>query len=237
MDMLQMVLGTLPVVVVTGPCVLAGAFLVKADPKEHSQWNVLSHTALSVAALSNMVSCCVAAFIVLETVSRKGEELAKPRPEHAVVAELTRKGENRARLYADVSNWWHLSTPWKVFIGVAGVLHLIAGFLFTMAGEHCFRDFSISSSIEKDLPDGNVLNVVINPFGWIVLGIFFAATLMHVTFLKSMSFLTTAREKKPHEGDGHDDDPPAVEEEDGDGHNDDPPAYGGDAQRPGQHYV
>merc|ERR1719412_2303191 len=115
MDMLQMVLGTLPVVVVTGPCVLAGAFLVRADPKEHSQWNVLSHTALSAAALSNMVSACVAAFIVLDTVSRRGVELAKPRPEHAVVAELTRQGEHGARIYADVSNWYHLSTLWRAF--------------------------------------------------------------------------------------------------------------------------
>jgi len=237
MDMLQMVLGTLPVIVVTGPCVLAGAFLIKADPKEHSQWNMLSHSALSAAALSNMVSCCGAAFMVLEKVSRQGAELAKPRPEHAAVAELTRQGEQRAKIYDDVSNWYHLSDPWRAMIGLATALHLVAGFIFTMAGEHCFRDFSISSSIAKDLPDGNPLNIVIDPLGWIALGIFTAATLLHIAFLKSMAFLTTARQRRPHEGDGLDYDPPAAVIEDGDGHDDDPPAYDGSCEKPGQHYV
>jgi len=238
MDMLQMVLGTLPVVVVVGPCVLAGAFLVRANPKEHSQWNVLSHTALSAAALSNMVSCCVAAFIVLDTVSKRGAELAKPRPEHAVVAEMTLQGEHSARIYADASNWYHLTVPWRVLIGLAAALHLVAGFIFTMAAEHCFRDFSISSSIEEDL-DGNVFNVVIDPFGWVPIGIFIGATLMHITFLKSMSCMASARQKQPHEGDGYGDDMPAYEADvavDGDGHDDDPPVYD-ENQHVGQVYI
>jgi len=229
------------VLVVTGPCVLAGAFLVKSDPKEHSQWNMLSHTALSAAALSNMISCCCAAYIVLETVSRRGDELAKPRPEHAAVAELTRQGEHRAAMYEDISNWHHLSNPWRALIGLATALHLVAGFIFTMASEACFRDFSISSSIEKDLPDGNPFKVVKEPFGWIPIGIFFAATLLHITFLKCMAYLTTVRLRRPDDGDCHVDDPPAYDgddvgdshgHDDGDFHDDDPPAYDGHRQDP-----
>jgi len=224
LNLAQMLLGTIPVVAVTTPCVFAGAFLSKVNPGEDSIWNVLSQFALGIAVVANVASSCLAAFIVLDVVSQKGEELAQFRPEHAAVAELTRQGEFRARCYADVTNWHKLNPKWQAMIFITTVMHLVSGAFFVFMTETCFENFSISSKIDDPLPDGlsgNWLNVVKVPVGWIPLGIFFAACILHVVFNQAMSMLTNQR----------------MGEGGGDAHVEDPPAYDGESSHPGEVYV
>jgi len=226
MNLPQMIMGTVPVVMVTTPCVLGGAFMTKTEPGKDNIWNPLSQFAVGVATIANLVSSCLAAFIVLDVISKRQEELSQPRPEHAAVAELTRQGEQRARMYQDVTNWYHLSGTWRAVIATAMVLHVVAGFCFVFAAEACFRDFSVSSNIGDPIPDGlggDWLNVVKSPVGWITIGIFVAACILHYVWNKAMSVMTDRRMNGMSVG--------------GDAHCDDPPAYDGEFSQPGETYV
>jgi len=192
----RMVWGTCPVVVVIGPCVLAGAFLSRVSVGEDSIWNLLADAAIGLAAFVNGASFLAAAYKIAAVAIRRGHELARPRPEHAGVAELSRRREARLEAYREVVDWKALHPRWKAFIAAAAVMQLGGLFALGMMYEACFRDFSISSDINADLPDGlggNPLKIVREPLGWFPLGIFALAVLMHIVFVCRMGRLTTIR--------------------------------------------
>lgn len=202
----QMLWGTCPVIMVVGPCVSAGAFMSKVTAGEDSHWNMLASVAIGSSLLVNMIAAFVAVYKIMNVVQERGEELAEPRKEHEAVAALTLQEKAYNDVYSEVTAWYAMSSEkrWLLLSGVA--MQLISGFTFVMAAESCFRPFNISSKIndpfDKDGLEGNWLNIVIMPFGWIALGMFVVACLMHYAFAKLVSRhaanIYKARQFKPH---------------------------------------
>jgi len=198
MNIPQMVLGTCPIILVVAPCVLAGAFLSRVTRGEDSMWNILADAAIGLAVAVNVASFMLATYRVLNVVNRDGAELAKPRQEHEAVAELTRRGQVRNKVYQEVTAWETLGNFWKALLLVATSLQLLSGFIFVMAAEACFRDFSINSVIGDPIPDGldgKWWKIVREPFGWVPIGIFVAAVVLHMAFVQSMECKTRERLK------------------------------------------
>jgi len=139
----------------------------------------------------------------LNVIQRDGPALTKHRPEHDAVAELTRQGEREARIYKQVASWNALDRTWQgVLLAAIGCL-LSSCFVFVMFAEACFRDFSVSSKIGEDLPDGlggNWLNIVRGPMGWFPIGIFFLGVALHIVFTRRMSSVTKKLLKDPEAG-------------------------------------
>merc|ERR1719162_496438 len=86
----QMLIGTIPVVTLLAPCIFAGACMGRVSPGEDSVWNMAANGFTALAAVVNMVSMAYAVYAIGDVIQKNGEELAKPRPEHEAVAELTR---------------------------------------------------------------------------------------------------------------------------------------------------
>jgi len=186
----QMLLGTIPVVTLLAPCIFAGACMGRVEPGEDSEWNMAANAFTASAAVVNMGSMAYAVWAIGQVVQNHGDELAKPRPEHEAVAELTRQEKAAVDQYRDTIKWENLSCCWKAFVLGAAVLMLLSNGVFTIFAESCFRPFAVSSKIkdpwEKDGLDGNVFSIIY-PMGWIPMGWFALGVLLHVVFIKVMA--------------------------------------------------
>lgn len=189
----QMLLGTLPVVLVLGPCCLAGACMAMVVPGEDSTWSMASNASTAAATCVNMVSMAYAMSVIGHIMQNDHDELAKPRPEHAAVAELTRSEQASVDMYNTISDWNRLSCCWRFILFTAVVLMIGSNGVFVAMAESCFIPFAVSSDINapysKDGLEGNVLNIIIVeplPVAPVALGVFAFATLLHIIFSKAM---------------------------------------------------
>jgi len=206
----QMLLGTLPVVVLLAPCVVAGASLARVSPGEEGMWSMTANGAVAISAVVNMSSFAYAFYTVGQVIQDKGEELAKPREEHRAVAELTRKETAIREAYASASDWNHLSPCAKSVILTMTVSMVVANMAFTSMGESCFRPFAVSSRIQdpyendglNDGSGGDVLNIIIDPtgdpkgIGSPMLMLFAFGCCMHISFEWFMGRKAKALHKK-----------------------------------------
>jgi len=185
----QMCLGTLPVVTLLAPCVLAGACMGRVKPGEDSSWTMLANGFTAFAAVVNMGSFAFAVRAVSTVIQNHGEELAKPRPEHEAVSELTRREQAMVDCYNNTIRWESISTFWKAILLAGACGTTLCNMVFIGLAEMCFRTFAISSKIdapyEEDGLDKKAWTIV-RPVGYMALGTFFAAVMMHILFVKAM---------------------------------------------------
>mmetsp|Transcript_102760 Transcript_102760/g.294916 ORF Transcript_102760/g.294916 Transcript_102760/m.294916 type:complete len:232 (+) Transcript_102760:1-696(+) len=201
----QMLLGTLPVYIASiAPQTLVGALITKEADGNATLWSTITTACTGVAAVSQAAACLVATRAIIQTIELEGEELAKERPEHAKVAELTAKQADFVKKYAEVESWTGpdaMSARRKATISLAAWLQLLAGFLlasdFVLMEPVCFRKFAVNDSIGRDL-NGNALNVIIVPLGVLALSIWAFASGLHYFHGKDLTRL--ARKKLAADG-------------------------------------
>jgi len=171
---------------------LAGAFLAKVKPGDDNIYSVLASVFVGVAFVVQGASMLLAVLKITDVVGEHGEELAKPRPEHDVVAKLTQQEAAANEAYKQVSDWGRLNLMRKAMITGAAALILGSCFAFAMLGELCFENFQVSGQIGDALDEhglgGNPLNIVLFP-GKIALGCFFFAVILHCMFAWDMGRL------------------------------------------------
>merc|ERR1719336_408174 len=98
-----------------------------------------------------MCSLLGATYAISSVIDQDGEELAKPREEHARVAELSREDEAYNELYCHATGWAELGCMWRLLIVSAAILALVSGFMFAMLNEVCFENFSLQSKINDPI--------------------------------------------------------------------------------------
>lgn len=187
----QMLLGTIPVLTLMIPCILAGACMGRAQPGEESVWNLAANVATLSAAAVNMASMAYAVYTISQTIGNYGEELAKPRPEHQAVAELTRREQSAVDNYNQTIHWSRLNTFWKVFLIVPTLGCYGSNCGMVVFAERCFLPFALSSKIGWDTEEGGLgghpKNIIIYPYGHGALFMFFVSVFLHYVFLKVMA--------------------------------------------------
>jgi len=207
LNLFQCCLGTIPVLLVSSPCVIAGAFLSNPGLKTEDAkrrlseftstpapgskggeaWSTLSTTALALSFMMQLAGMILALYYIQEVVHRQGEELAKPRPEHEAVAALTRKEADYVQQYNEAIAWPTMLKSRKRLISASTGAMLLSTFMFVMMDEACFRPFAVSSKIsdayDQNGLNGSVLNLVM-PMGWFANFCFFLASTLHIAFLK-----------------------------------------------------
>ena len=123
--LLQMLIGTCPVIVVLTPCVLAGAFLARVQPGEESIWSLLAAGAMGLSVFGQMTSMAVAVFCVTRVIEKYGEELKQTRPEHQAVEALTLKEKDYVEKYKEVTRWSNIGLLKKALIlSSVTIIHL-----------------------------------------------------------------------------------------------------------------
>jgi len=196
----QMLLGTLPVCTLTVPCILAGACMGRITPGEQSTWSLASSAATGGAAMVNMVAMVYAIFTVSKTIQHYGDELGKPRPEHAAVEALTASEAEGNAMVLRTREWHNIHCFWKAWLVIATAGMYFSNCLFVGLAERCFKPFALSSVISDSYEDGGlegeVTNIVIYPVGHFALFVFTVSLFMHIVFVKVMARRAKAQMKR-----------------------------------------
>ena len=187
----QMLMGTMPVILVSiVPQVLVGAFQTLADGTSGVMGMVSSLVTMAAAVVQALAMFFVS-YRIMKVIEDDGEALARPRVEHAAVAELTRQEALYTEALHNASEWSNMHCGQKFLAFVSAACLLVAGFAlaadFSLTEKFCFRSFSITSSIGSAIAmgglGGSVANLVM-PVGWLALGIALAGFLLHMTLSK-----------------------------------------------------
>jgi hypothetical protein len=197
----QMILGTLPVAIVSiAPQTFVGALLTK-EGGDSGVWNMLSTGATGIAALVQAGATLTFSYCIMKTIERDGDNLAEPRTEHAAVAALTKKEEAFVKAYQDVTRWSEVTKVQRALIVLSVIFQLLGGFLvaadFVMSEQFCFRSFAMTDRIGDSYAEGglagNAINIVKMPFGWGAIGCFVVACSLHKAHSKVMGNLAARR--------------------------------------------
>jgi hypothetical protein len=162
------------------PQTLVGALLTK-DGGDTGVWSMISTGVTGFAAVFQAGATFTYIYFIMKTVEKDGEELAKPRPEHEAVADLTRQEQAYVEAYKKVTDWNEesgLDCINKQLIRASTAAFLVAGFViasdFVVTEKYCFRPFSITDRIGLSTELGglnnNALNLVMTA-GWFALGL------------------------------------------------------------------
>eukprot|EP00930_Biecheleria_cincta_P003861 TRINITY_DN104770_c0_g1_i1.p1 TRINITY_DN104770_c0_g1~~TRINITY_DN104770_c0_g1_i1.p1 ORF type:complete len:860 (-),score=114.13 TRINITY_DN104770_c0_g1_i1:445-3024(-) len=192
----QMILGTLPVFIVTiAPQVLVGALLVYSGGQKNT-WSAVSLGVTSAALVFQLAATFIFTAQIMKTVEKDEEELSKPREEHNAVAELTRQEAVYNQAYRRATEWGAMSCAQKSLLLISVGLYLLVGFVLVADysspayDKFCFRSFEITSKIDNSFElrglNGNALNIVMPPAGWIALGVALCAEMLDFIFGKCM---------------------------------------------------
>mmetsp|Transcript_85437 Transcript_85437/g.242303 ORF Transcript_85437/g.242303 Transcript_85437/m.242303 type:complete len:806 (-) Transcript_85437:14-2431(-) len=196
-NLLQMMLGTAPVIGVVAPCVLAGAFQASTGRGEGSFFSMGATLLTSVSVVIQMGTGLAAVISVMNVVGDRGEELARPREEHKAVEALARQEEQYRNAFQEATEWGNLPCADRALLSVAAALSVSSGAIFAFYGSSCFENFSISSKIDDPLDEsglgGDVLNIVILPQGAVPLVLYAMSAALHLAYVLETSRLATAR--------------------------------------------
>ena len=167
LSLIQMQIGTLPIIGLVAPCVFAGAFQLKAGV--NVLYSSLSTVALGVASASQSLALLAAMYFVDKTVSSRRAELEQiPDDEEVKIAD--ERSATRKRIIREATKWG--SAPLIVkFLLISGALASnIHCLIFGFQSSRCFRDYAITDTVANAL-DGDVMNIVKGTFGWGVIGL------------------------------------------------------------------
>lgn len=176
----QMLLGTLPCILLVVPAVLAGASLFEESAQS------LSATLVMAVGISQGAAFFAAMLFVAKETRDHFDELSTPRPEHQAVIdkalEITRKLEE----YKQRSCWHMLSVAQKVFVIASASVEHCSCCGFTFLASMCFRDFSIGDDFEATIEmgglEGDVRNLLIYPSGTFFFYFMLFGCVLYVTF-------------------------------------------------------
>jgi len=168
LPLLQMMLGTSPVLIVVTAVTMAGAFQLRKN--EGGVWSSTSDMMLGVASGVMFGSLIASAYYIEETAEKHREELeALPRDE-AVDAE-DRKKEAANRVFNGATRWRATDPPmpwWmKLNLIVGATLQIVTCYLAQFFATRCFAPFEMTDRISDKL-DGDWTNIF-RPLGRVVI--------------------------------------------------------------------
>ncbi|CAJ1406558.1 unnamed protein product [Effrenium voratum] len=193
----SMLLGTLPVILVSiGPQVLVGALLTY-QAGSSGIMSMISSSVTLFAAVVQAVAMLFFTYRIMRVVDECGEELKEWRPEHAAVAALTEKEKAFVDALHEASDWRQLKMFKKMLVTVSSLSIMLASFILmadysvAAADKFALRSFAITNSIgasfEENGLEGDALNIVMSPVGWMALGLILFGTLLDVLVNKLLA--------------------------------------------------
>ena len=170
LPLIPMLIGTLPVVIIVVPTVLSGSFIYLA---ENYTWaGTASAISMSFTGLTIMAMPMATMYHLEKAMEEKKDELAKmPFDQEVLLADENE--EQRRVLYLETTKWKSLPVPLKIALIVGNIFMFISCYLALAVGGACFKDFTMSDSIEVDL--GGRPWSLIKRLGWVSIFLFLIA--------------------------------------------------------------
>lgn len=177
LNLFQMLLGSLPVIVLIIPVVLSGAFVVRSS--ENELYSSVSSISIVFTVILSSISLLWAAKVIADTAVKYEEELRNEEPDREV-EEREKLTEHREREYRYLTAWCNLGILWRIGHVLSIVLMVSSSYAFIFVGGFLFETFEIQDNLTEKL-GGNVLNIVKTP-GWVALATFAVATIYFFVF-------------------------------------------------------
>lgn len=176
LPLLQMLLGSIPVLLTIIPVCFAGAVLVDEDGALAD----LNAVLLSISLVVQLVPFFVAIHFIAKAAIDYADELEnEPLDQEVLEYEKDNKVKKEWTVY--LNKWKNLNGFVKFTHIVMCVISVVCNMIFLILGDEVFVAFEVTDSINETL-DGNVANIVILPFGGIVLGTFSITVVYLIVF-------------------------------------------------------
>lgn len=176
MPLCSMLYGSIPVILLIAPTVLAGATLLRAS--EGGIWGSLSTLVLGITVVVQSAAMLIAIHFIAATVMTHREEIEKiPLDQEVLALEKAERKKNRMQVH--LIHWKRLDPVNKVLLVLSASCMAGSCYVFQLLSSRCFVPFEVSDTIADKL-DGDPLNIVL-PLGWIGL-IMFAIPCVHLFF-------------------------------------------------------
>jgi len=186
LPLIPVLVGTLPVVVLVVPTVLAGSFTYMSsmeddDGRAQYAWaQVASTLSATAAALVLFGFMLLAAYHIENTLSTRGEEMdAMPLDTEVKVKED--KEENYKKAYGMVTEWNKVPILMKIVVSQAVSCMVVCCYTVQLFQRSCFVPYNLTDTIEVQLK-GNWRNLV-KDLGWMSLGLFVMSTFLFCWFV------------------------------------------------------
>mmetsp|Transcript_15101 Transcript_15101/g.52321 ORF Transcript_15101/g.52321 Transcript_15101/m.52321 type:complete len:839 (+) Transcript_15101:97-2613(+) len=174
LDLLPILLGTLPVFLLILPTVMGGAFL----SIDESYAQVASVLSVACAAAVQTGSLVVAAVELDRQMAARKDELDDVPIDEEVRAADDADAERRRRLAAN-TRWARVPGSWRAALAAATVFMTASSYLCTYWSSDCFREFAIDDSVAKRLGHWSR---ILKPPGVFALALFTVSCVIHGAF-------------------------------------------------------
>mmetsp|Transcript_9953 Transcript_9953/g.20302 ORF Transcript_9953/g.20302 Transcript_9953/m.20302 type:complete len:845 (-) Transcript_9953:102-2636(-) len=199
LDLIPILIGTIPVVVLIAPTVASGLFVYLGETKEWA--STLSTVCLSATGMAQSGSMLMAAYYLEKAVNEEKDAL-EAIPIDQEVKEADDKAAKKAKIFHDVTKWGILPRFMKAFLLSALSFMIISCYLTMVFSTNCFEPFEMTSKV-ADLPGGKAMNLF-KGGGWIAISLFALSTIQVQIFNKWANKRVAVYEKDHPEGAGGD---------------------------------
>jgi len=186
LDLLPVLIGTLPVFLLILPTVLTGSFMFLAGVRlengnlEFPSAPVLGTVFAAITAVVQFAAMILAAYYLEQTTSNRAEEIEAV-PIDEPVAELERNEVHFNNCYTKVTQWDVVPGIAKFMLYLSYFAMVTCCYMVQLFSNLCFSDYELTYTIDANL-DGNWLNLV-KPFGWYAIILFAASCFLLSTFI------------------------------------------------------
>mmetsp|Transcript_118940 Transcript_118940/g.237058 ORF Transcript_118940/g.237058 Transcript_118940/m.237058 type:complete len:741 (+) Transcript_118940:101-2323(+) len=155
------------------PSVLAGALMLapeiamKDTPMKNGSVKAMAEASLVVAGVLQMATSLLAFYKIQDVMEKRYDKLSEKRPQDSVLLEMDEASEARERAFWRELQWGNLA-GWVKYLLVFGLVCMEFSMII-LSGliGNCFKEFSLTSSIENDL--GGDVFAIVQPLGWVAI--------------------------------------------------------------------
>eukprot|EP00587_Corethron_hystrix_P004899 CAMPEP_0113302824 /NCGR_PEP_ID=MMETSP0010_2-20120614/3492_1 /TAXON_ID=216773 ORGANISM="Corethron hystrix, Strain 308" /NCGR_SAMPLE_ID=MMETSP0010_2 /ASSEMBLY_ACC=CAM_ASM_000155 /LENGTH=383 /DNA_ID=CAMNT_0000156711 /DNA_START=408 /DNA_END=1559 /DNA_ORIENTATION=- /assembly_acc=CAM_ASM_000155 len=183
LDLLPIIVGTLPVIFIIVPAALSGYFVSiqgdESDEEMNRKYKVYSLYSVLLAGLCQFLFLRKAVSCIETTLKERAEEIDAI-PIHEDVKNADDKEKEMKEILLEVSRW-HLLPLWVKSAKLFSLLNIIASvYIQVLFRKYSFEAFSVSDSFQEKL-GGDALSLV-KPLGWISLVLFGLSSIFCIIF-------------------------------------------------------
>eukprot|EP01062_Namystynia_karyoxenos_P015959 TRINITY_DN15827_c0_g4_i1.p1 TRINITY_DN15827_c0_g4~~TRINITY_DN15827_c0_g4_i1.p1 ORF type:complete len:1169 (+),score=366.64 TRINITY_DN15827_c0_g4_i1:386-3892(+) len=185
MSLPQMLLGSCPVLVPLSLTVVAGACMLKAD--SGGTWESLA-SVFQVLASGAQATCTFAALSAIATTVEGHEEDIGPPPLGKGVPddEEVKKEDDAAARAQNIldyaTRWGVVPSLWRGILGLSAILMWLSFVIFAFNGSACWEAVQVTTDMDGEPLNGNLLNIIKMPLGYGGLALHFAALILYKIF-------------------------------------------------------
>ncbi len=185
LDLLPILIGTLPVIFLITPTLLTGSFTYMAnvttdDGQAEFPWaGTLGTVCAAITALVQFGSMVVAAYFLEHTVSNRKEDLESIEIDKEV-KDADDKDKKVNDAYEEITEWDALPLLAKIFLTLSLTTMIVSCYLVQFFNSRCFVEYDLTFTIDEHL-DGDWLNII-KPLGAIANYLFLASVVLLLGF-------------------------------------------------------